>query len=224
MIVEHFDLEFSRLSPSEFAKKVLFERLKPECVVVGFNYGFGKARSGGVEVLEEAGRSLGFDVVVVPPVKVGKTRVSSTGIRKAVGSGDLEFASRLLGRPFFISGEVVRGAGRGSTLGFPTANLKVVRRLLPPEGVYACVATLGGSGGSRWPAAVHLGPAPSFDVPFTIEAHLAGFQGGELYGFELWLEFHERIRGVRRFSGPKELKQRLKEDVRVTVEAMKDLV
>ncbi|NOZ86573.1 MAG: riboflavin biosynthesis protein RibF, partial [Deltaproteobacteria bacterium] len=193
LVIEKFDKDFSALSPEDFARKVLFENIRPAAVIVGFNYGFGKGRSGGVDVLEMSGQKLGFEVVVVPPVMLGDLRVSSTGIRRSVENGDLNKAAKLLGRPFFVSGKVKRGAGRGATLGFPTANLFMEPRLLPPLGVYACMALLRDK---KWPAAVHLGPAPTFGVPYTVEAHLIGFDGGDLYGRNIKLEFYHYVRGI----------------------------
>ncbi|MGH7587562.1 MAG: bifunctional riboflavin kinase/FAD synthetase [Gemmatimonadota bacterium] len=199
------------MSPSRFVREVLVDRLRVGELVIGYDHGFGKDRKGDVETLRRLADELDFRVDVVGPVAVEAEAVSSSAVRRAVETGDLEAAARGLGRPYSVLGRVVRGAGRGRDLGFPTANLEPGRRkCLPPAGVYAVRAEIDGRG---WSAMANLGPRPTFDDPGTgLEVHLFDWQGGDLYGARLHVEFVERLRGVRRFQGPGELAAQLAED------------
>ncbi len=199
------------MTPGRFVREVLVDRLRVGELVIGYDHGFGKDRKGDVETLRRLADELDFRVDVVGPVSVAAEAVSSSAVRGAVESGDLEAAARGLGRPYSVLGRVVRGAGRGRELGFPTANLVAGRRkCLPPTGVYAVRAEIEGR---AWSAMANLGPRPTFDDPRTgLEVHLLDWRGDELYGARLHVEFVERLRGVRRFAGPGELVAQLAED------------
>lgn len=199
------------MSPGRFVREVLVDRLRVGELVIGYDHGFGKDRKGDVETLRRLADELDFRVDVVGPVAVEAEAVSSTAVRRAVETGDLEAAARGLGRPYSVLGRAVRGAGRGRELGYPTANLAAGRRkCLPPIGVYAVRAEIDGR---DWSAMANLGPRPTFGDPQTgLEVHLLDWQGGELYGARLHVEFVERLRGVRRFTGPEELAAQLEED------------
>lgn len=215
--VEHLAvLEFTRAlagqTAEEFAHGVLVQSLGAQAVVVGANFRFGRGRAGDVGVLEALGDRMGFTVCVVPPVLHGGAPVSSTRVRQAVGQGDVREAAALLGRPYFIDGRIVRGDGRGRTLGFPTANLEVVNEALPARGVYACWCRLEAEG-MPLAAAVNVGRRPTFGgEATTVEAHLLDFSG-DLYGRLVRLSFEERLRGEVRFAGPEALKAQIGADV-----------
>jgi len=178
--------------------------------VVGFNHRFGRGARGDPELLLALGERLGFGVDVVPPLSIEGEPVSSTEVRAALQRGDVERAALFLGRPYAVCGEVVRGAGRGRTLGFPTANLRTDRPLLIPAGVYACRAA---SGGAVYPAVVNVGIRPTFeDQGFAVEAYLIDFSG-DLYDRQLCLSFHRRLREERRFPGVEALKEQIVRDV-----------
>ncbi len=156
-----FTTELSVLTPPEFAAAVLRHALGARRVVVGTNFRFGRGRSGDVALLRRLGADLGFDVVAVEPVFHEGAPISSTRIREALARGAVEAARDLLGRPFFVDGEVVRGDGRGRTIGIPTANLALRNETLPRPGVYAATARLLPEGGLR-AAVVNLGRRPTF--------------------------------------------------------------
>lgn len=209
-------LQFSRVlsqySPERFVREILVGRLGVEELVIGYDHGFGRGRAGDAETLRELGVELGFEVDVVDPVEVGSEAVSSTRIRKAVAEGEMGRARRGLGRPYSIRGVVVKGEGRGRSLGFPTANLEVVdgEKLVPPEGIYAVRGALRSG---IHPGALHLGPRPTFrGSPPTIELHLLDFEG-ELYGELVRVDFVERLRGVRPFSTVEALVEQMRADV-----------
>lgn len=196
----------------QFVDLVLLQRFGMKELFIGHDHGFGRGRTGDVNVLERLGKARGFDVHVVPPVagRDGKP-VSSTSIRRAIAGGDLARAADGLGRPYSIAGRVVRGDARGSQLGFRTVNLgePAPEKLLPPDGVYAVNAhTPAGKFGGM----MNLGGRPTFgDERRTIEAHLFDAEG-EWYGERVRLDFVARIRDIRRFSGPEELVRQLRRD------------
>lgn len=199
-------------SAAQFVDLVLLRRFRVQELLVGYDHGFGRGREGDVEVMRELGRLRGFDVDVVDAVTLPDGRpVSSTTIRRAIAGGDLPRAAQGLGRPYSVSGHVVRGAQRGRVLGFPTLNLEPVspRKLLPPEGVYAVrVQTPGGPFGGM----MNLGPRPTFGDPtVTLEAHLFDATG-DLYGAWVRVEFMARLRDTMRFPDADALRQQLARD------------
>jgi riboflavin kinase/FMN adenylyltransferase len=214
--VLRFTPEFARIEPRPFVRDVLVGRLGCRVLVVGEDHRFGHARAGGSPELRELAGELGLGLEIVPRVAVDGEPASSTRTRQAVAAGDLDLAARLLGRPYGVFGRVVRGAGRGRTLGYPTANVAVgERKQMPPEGIYACRATFGGR---TLAAAVHWGGRPTFGDPARVlEAHLLGHVG-DLYGEWLELAFVERLRGVVRFDGADALARAMEEDLRRTAE------
>jgi len=206
-----FDRELAGYSPERFVREVLIGRCGMKELVIGHDHGFGRARSGDVETLKALGQLHGFLVDVVRPVEVGGHPVSSTHIRRAVAGGDLATAARLLGRPYSVSGRVVPGAGRGRSIGIPTLNLGEVpvRKLLPPDGVYAAwVEWCGG----RTAGMLNQGPRPTFgESARGVEVHLFDFDG-DLYGQWVKVEWVARLRDVRRFASPDDLQAQLQLD------------
>jgi riboflavin kinase/FMN adenylyltransferase len=207
-----FNHVLASYSPRRFVEEILLGRLGVEELVIGYDHGFGKGRSGDVETLQQIGEELGFGVDVVSPVRAHETPVSSSRIRKALLDGDVEAARVALGRPYCIRGLVIRGEGRGRSLGFPTANLwvPVNGKLIPPPGVYAvrgCLRT------GVFDGAIHIGPRPTFTGSRpTIELHLLDFEG-DLYGDEIRVEFIRYLREVRPFSSASALVEQLRSDV-----------
>jgi riboflavin kinase/FMN adenylyltransferase len=199
-----FDKELSKKSPEEFVKEILVGRLGAEVVVVGENFRFGYKAAGNLEDLRWLMRSFGGEAFGVPVRGVnGGEEISSTRIREFLGEGRVEEASRLLGRPHSLRGEVVVGDKRGRTIGFPTANVEPEPSILiPARGVYACFVEIDGE---RWPSSVNIGVAPTFgERESRVEAHVLGFDG-DLYGKVIEVEFVRRIRGEKKFSGVDEL-------------------
>ena len=208
-----FTLELSRETPDAFARMVLEQALGARTVIVGGSFRFGRGRAGDVSVLEALGRRMGFRVEAVPPVLEGGTPVSSSRVRQALGRGDVETAGVLLGRRFFIDGQVVRGDGRGKALGIPTANMSPANDTLPAIGVYACLCRIGGAEERPREAVVNVGRRPTFGGGETqVEAHLVDWRG-ELYGLDLRVEFVGRLRGERRFPGSEALVHQIGRDI-----------
>jgi riboflavin kinase/FMN adenylyltransferase len=206
VITLHTTLDLLRLSAVEFFTGLMVQRLEVKAVVEGPNFRFGKDRQGDVGMLEELCRRHRMTFEVVGLALIEGTEVSSSLIRSALAQGRIRDANAALGRRYALRGVVEVGRRRGRTLGFPTANLGEVRTVVPGEGVYAARA-LGR------PAAVNVGPCPTFgDLTPTIEAHLIGFEG-DLYGKGLQLEFVSRLRDTRRFGSIDELRDQLRRDV-----------
>lgn len=213
-----FDDAFAQLSPEAFVEEVLVGSLAVKTVHVGEGWRFGHRAAGTVDLLRTMGERFGFEVAPAELVVVGNEPVSSSRTRRAVAAGDLQEARALLGRPHDVDGEVVRGAARGKTLGFPTANLDVDPALArPPLGVYAGLAHVEEG---TFAAAVNVGVNPTFGgrrgvSPVTIEAYLLDVEL-DLYGRTLRLEFWERLRDELRFESVDELVRQIERDVEAT--------
>ena len=210
VLVLAFDAAMAALPPERFVREILMARTQMRELVIGYDHGLGRDRTGDVDSLRAIGEAEGFSVTVVPPVEVDGVRVSSSVIRQAITEGDLGLAARLLGRPYRVSGPVVPGERRGRVLGVPTINLEVPpRKLLPPDGVYAVrVEWRDGVAGGM----LNQGPKPTFgDARRTLEAHLFGVARG-LYGEWVRIEWVTRLRDVQRFGSPAELVEQLERD------------
>ena len=206
-----FDAAVAGLSPEAFARRVLRETLGARDVVVGESFRFGHRREGDARGLVDLGARLGFSVHALPPVLERGSPVSSSRVRFELGRGDVSTARALLGRPYFVDASVVRGDGRGRTIGIPTANLAPENEILPAPGVYAGRCRL--PGGESRVAVVNLGHRPTFGGGhLVLEAHLVAF-AGDLYGARVRLSFHERLRDEQRFDGKEALVARILEDV-----------
>jgi riboflavin kinase/FMN adenylyltransferase len=212
LTVLSFTAEVAALAPEAFAASVLAGALGARGVVVGEEFRFGRGRAGDVGDLRRLGSALGFEVEAIPGVLEEGRPVSSTRIRERLAEGDVEAARRLLGRPHFVEGIVVRGEGRGRTLGIPTANLAVENEVLPREGVYVARAAMAGAGDKG--AVVNLGRRPTFGGgASTTEAHLLDFEG-DLYGSRLRVCFLARLRDELAFSGRDALVAQVQADIR----------
>jgi riboflavin kinase/FMN adenylyltransferase len=206
-----FDAGVARLPPDAFAREVLQGAVGARHVVVGESFRFGHRREGDARALAALGEGLGFSVRALPAVLEQGSPVSSSRVRDELFRGDVGAARSLLGRPYFVDASVVRGDGRGRTIGVPTANLVAENEILPARGVYA--ARFRVPEGDWHPSVVNLGHRPTFGGEHaTVEAHLIGFEG-DLYGARVRLEFHERLRGEQRFDGKEALVARIREDV-----------
>ena len=216
LIREHFTPEFASLPPEAFLRDILAERVMPQEIYVGRDFHFGKGRRGSDATLEQLAPALGILVEIIPQVRTGDRDVSSTRIRELLAEGEVEEAALCLGRPYTVWGVVVEGAGRGRTLGFPTANLELENELPPGSGVYATNARLfEGDTLANVPIAsvTNVGTRPTFKSAERItEVHLIGFDG-DIYGRRLALSFQARIRPEKTFSGPEALARQIAEDV-----------
>jgi len=209
-VVIPFTRTIAAVEPEAFVKDVLIDTLGARAIVVGFNHRFGRGARGDARLLESIAGPLGFTAHIVPAFLMDGVAVSSSEIRGALQRGDLPAAARLLGRPYSIRGEVVRGAGRGRTLGFPTANVRTERPLGLPVGVYVCQV---GVGASRYQAVVNVGVRPTFgENELAIEAHLLDFVG-DLYSQRVVLTFLRRLREERKFPSVDALRGQIALDV-----------
>ncbi len=205
-----FTLELSQLSAREFLS-LLNSHMNMRGLVVGPDFAMGHNRDGTIPVIEGIGADLGFWVRTVDPLYLGDSAVKSSAIRGAIASGDVAGACRLLGRTYSLTGTVVHGARRGSTLGFPTANLEVEPTTMVPEnGIYATWATIDGQ---RYPSATNVGVRPTFGSgPKLVEVFIMDFDQ-DIYGKALNLEFVERLREELAFGSVDELVRQMKLDV-----------
>jgi riboflavin kinase/FMN adenylyltransferase len=224
VVILPFTPDLARYSAEDFVDLVLRPRFRMRELLIGYDHGFGRGRSGDVETLRRLGATRGFHVAVVPPVfNSSGEPVSSSTIRRAVDAGDLDRAAELLGRRYAASGAVVSGARRGRLLGYPTLNVEPAspRKLLPPFGVYAVnVDTPRGAFGGM----MNLGPRPTFgDSSVSLEVHL--FDADEdFYGARVRVEFVRRLRDTIRFPSADALVAQLSRDERDARSALTELV
>ena len=201
----------AQLDATAFVRRLCDEYAMRE-LVMGYDHGFGRGRAGDVELVQRLARDQDFAVAVVDPVRDNGQPISSTLIRTTLAHGDLEAAARWLGRPYGIRGAVVRGAGRGRSIGIPTINLASPdsRKLLPPDGVYAVRARL--QDGRTFGGMMNQGPRPTFgEAARTLEIHLFDFDG-DLYGETVDVEWVRRLRDVQAFPSRDALVAQLERD------------
>lgn len=209
VIVEPFTREFAEQEAAWFANTLLRGRLHAAGVVVGYDFRFGRGRGGDAAALQRLLPEI--PVIAVPPHLDEGEPVSSSRVRRLVASGDVEGATRLLGRPHVLHGQVVHGDHRGQTIGFPTANLQSRVELVPAYGVYVVRATL--ASGRSLTGVTNVGMRPTFDgQELRIEVHLLDFSG-DLYGQELRIELLHRLRGEQRFADVGALVAQIQADV-----------
>ena len=210
VILQRFSQTFSQLTAEEFVRRYLVDIIGIEKVIVGHNVSFGHRRSGNAEILVQLGEKFGFAVDVIGPVVIDGREVSSTAVRTLLGTGNMHEVTRLLGRPYGVSGRVEKGFQRGRTIGFPTANLRPRTDLLLPNGVYAVTVDLDEK--ISVPGVANVGMNPTFgNNRRTIEAHLFDFSA-DLYGQRLRVNFLEHIREERKFPSVPELVRQIQED------------
>ncbi|WP_346926057.1 bifunctional riboflavin kinase/FAD synthetase [uncultured Arthrobacter sp.] len=232
VLVMKYSLELASLTPEEFVANVLVGSLKASHVVIGHDARFGRGNSGDLDTMQELGKKLGFEVLVISefgsegfPIHGelhddgGKDRrCSSTWVREALREGDVATAAAVLGRAHRMRGEVVHGAARGRDLGFPTANLAAdASGYIPADGIYA--GWLVDQAGTRWPAAISVGSNPTFyGVSRQVEAHVIDrpeedVEDFDLYGQTVVVEFVARLRGMVAYRGPEALVDQMRLDV-----------
>lgn len=217
---DKFDEHFSRLQPEEFVKEVLVDGFKIKLAVAGFHYHFGFKGQGDINLLKEMGKRYNFKVVVIPPIKVDDTLVSSTLIRQSVGKGDMEEVFRLLGRHYSITGEVRSGRRIGNQLGFPTANIHPEPYLiLPGKGVYLTRTLIRGE--LRHSITnIGLNPTIADDGHIRVETHILDFDDN-IYGENIEVFFYKRLRGEKKFQNKDELAQQIAKDTAKAREYLK---
>jgi riboflavin kinase/FMN adenylyltransferase len=207
----HFDSAFSQKTGEVFIRELARDLGKIHSICVGANFVFGHRRSGNVELLKRLGGGLNFQVHGLAELALDGQTVSSTRIREAIAAGELDAAGQMLGRPYAVCGQVVAGDRLGRQLGFPTANLDVPNRVLPPHGVYAAGAKFNGR---YYRVALDIGVRPTVAAgpQLRVEAHLLDFDG-DLYGAELEVEIEAKLREEQRFDSVAGLREQIARDV-----------
>jgi riboflavin kinase/FMN adenylyltransferase len=203
------------LTPEDFFQQIVLDRLDARALVEGSNFRFGRQRSGDIALLQRLCEAHNVALEVAAPVEYEGHYVSSSRIRDRIAAGDVWTAGQMLTRPYRIRGMVTHGAARGARIGFPTANVDAIDTLLPAHGVYAGRAC---TAGTVWPAAIHIGPNPTFgERGIKVEVHLIGFEGS-LYGTPMEVDFLHRLRDIQTFSNLEALQAQLRRDTQRAVE------
>ena len=217
VVVVQFSTDQAKETPVDFVQRVLVNALHTQAVIVGSDFHFGHMRQGNITLLREMGERHDFTcepVILVPRADGIDEPVSSTAIRRALAGGEIDIATRMLGRAHEIRGTVMSGDQRGRTIGFPTANVQVAGgTCLPSDGVYAGVYRR--PDGSEYTCAINLGRRPTFytDQGYSLlEAYLLDFTG-DLYGEEASVQFMAFLRSEKQFGGINELKEQLMKDI-----------
>ena len=211
-IVVRFDEAFSRIRAEDFLSDVVMDRLHAKEVYLGRGFAFGHNREGNIELLRRVSKELGFFADEVPEVRFRNQRVSSSKVRELLSEGKVNLARRLLGRPYGVEGRVEHGAERGSSLGFPTANLHPRNRVIPAHGVYVTGTLIDG----KWRRSVtNVGVRPTFsaDMEPSVETFVLNW-AGDLYGDVVRVRFLYRLRDERKFASIEDLKTQIDKDVK----------
>jgi riboflavin kinase / FMN adenylyltransferase len=218
LLVVRFDAELAVRTAEEFVRRFLVGRLGLVEILVGSTFRFGKGREGDVALLRRLGAELGFATAGVEEVQWDGERVSSSRVRLALLEGRVDDAAAMLGRPYELTGKVLRGDRMGQRLGWPTINLKPHNELIPRDGVYACQVQLPGFPGT-FDAATNIGTRPTVYENFyrVVESHILGF-ASDVYGQEVALQFHRRLRDERIFPTIMDLSAQIGRDVEATRE------
>ncbi|MFQ5416558.1 MAG: bifunctional riboflavin kinase/FAD synthetase [Myxococcota bacterium] len=218
IVVEPFTEEFSRTSAETFIREILYERIRPIEVYVGYDFHFGRDREGSMRLLTEMGPMLGFSVTIIPEVTVDAGDVNSTRLRKMLMEGRVEESFAMLGRSYTIRATIVAGDGRGREVGYRTANLAQENEILPAPGVYAGRLRFLDDGepakGREFLAVTNVGIRPTFgdENRLIAEAHLLDFDA-DVYGRRIELSFAHRLRPERRFADVDALREQIAKDV-----------
>lgn len=210
VICEPFTIEFSRLTAEEFVKNILWGHIGAKEIFVGEDYTFGSKRQGNIYFLMAMGKALNFQIRIIESQIKDNIIVKSSKIREFIQMGEVEVANRLLGRNYSITGQVVKGKGRGNVLGFPTANIKPNKALHPGVGVYAVWVTFKNR---HFPGAMNIGYNPTFSgQELSLEVYLIDFNEN-LYRENIEISFVARIRKEQTFASPDELTEQIRKDV-----------
>jgi riboflavin kinase/FMN adenylyltransferase len=216
VVVIPFTHEFAQTSAESFIRQ-LVSTIDVQHFFIGHDHAFGKDRGGNEELLRHLGVELGFDVERIPPLETDGLVVSSTLVRAALKSGDVEAATAMLGKPYALRGTVVQGDGRGRTLGIPTANIVPTNphKLMPANGVYVVSMLIDGS---EHVGMANIGVRPTFtnDTAPTLEVHILQFDN-DLYDTTLDVQFHARLRGEQKFGSREEFLAQLEHDKQQTI-------
>jgi riboflavin kinase/FMN adenylyltransferase len=210
LVLIPFSREFAETTAKDFICSILWEKLRIRKLFIGHDYTFGKGKEGNEAYLAAFGERLGFEVEVIGAFRSGDEIISSTLTRNAILKGDVRKAAALLGRPYSLGGLVIEGHRRGRNLGFPTANVKPDKDLVPARGIYAVRVDLAGK---TYGGVLNIGFNPTFsDTALSVEAYILDFND-DIYGKRLELLFIDRIRDEVKFDGPAKLVEQIRRDV-----------
>jgi riboflavin kinase / FMN adenylyltransferase len=224
LIVLKENYQMLTLSPQDFVANFLMKEISPQAIIEGDDFHFGYGRSGDVETLLHLSKQYNYKVSIIEPQQIlienASMRISSTMIRHLLHHGDVADAARALGRPYRLMGNVVKGRGKGSEMGYPTANIDPHEQVIPCEGVYAGFVSIADNiddlllANQKLPAVFSLGRAKTFisEHPLLIEAHLLDKNLGDLYGKYLAMDFVDFIRTQQRFDSEEKLKEQIAKD------------
>lgn len=205
LFIVNFTKQFSQLTPDEFIKNYLVDKIGLRRIVIGYDHHFGKGRGGDVEFLLASGKKYGFEVLQIQPFIIDNETVSSTKIRAALEVGDLKKVNKMLGRYYSFSGVVVEGDKRGRELGYPTANIKLSDedKMLPQIGIYAVLVEIDGI---EYKALLSIGKRPTFynDGKVVPEVYIYDFNN-DIYGKEIKVNLIQKLRGEEKFNSAEEL-------------------
>jgi riboflavin kinase / FMN adenylyltransferase len=212
LVIVRFNKQIADYDASQFIDDVLVRHLNVKYLVIGDDFRFGKSRQGDFNLLKEKGKVLGFQVQDTGTLQLAEHRVSSTLIRNALLAGDLDKAEAMLGYPYSVCGRIVHGNKRGRTIGYPTANIMMVRKNSPVSGVFA--VTMTGIDGLEFQGVANVGVRPTVDVSnnVVLETFLFDFNQ-DIYGCYVEVHFKQKIRAERRFQTVDELKEQIMNDV-----------
>lgn len=225
VVEQSFSREFSTITPEKFFREILVKKLSAQAIYVGYDFGFGKNRSGTLDTLRKFCEAAQIELNVAEPLRIGSEICSSSRIREYIKSGEVASAAKFLGREFFYRGLVVKGKGRGHKIGFATANVHTESKLQVKEGVYATWAVCRNQDKERiYPSVTNVGRQPTFnkgnESPVVVETHILDFNR-DIYGELLEVRMVERLRDEVRFDGVESLVAQIRSDVQRTREILK---
>ena len=211
LYIVDFSLKFSKFSANKFIENILLEKLKINCLLIGYNNNFGRNREGNIRYLEENKKKFDIDIISIPKQSVDKISISSTKIREYLNNGKISSANRLLGRKYSINGKIVKGNGIGRKINFPTANIEIdePKKLLPKSGVYAVEVILNKK---IYLGMLNIGYNPTIkNEKKSIEVNIFEFSE-DIYNNKISINFIRRIRNEKKFKNLNELKKQLIKD------------
>ncbi len=207
-----FSLETAHMEPLYFIEKILHDYLGAKAVVVGEDYSFGLHRQGNIQLLEDFSKNYGYQLYPMKKITYNQRIISSTWIREVIQGGDMSLAETLMGRPYFITGDVIEGAKLGRTIGYPTANIKPDgHKQLPRHGIYATEVEILGK---IYYGLTYVGTKPTIDesaFEVLVETHILDFNA-TLYGQRIMIKFHKFLRAEQKFDALEELVHQMQED------------
>lgn len=221
LVVANFSLSLAGLSPEDFVKSILLDKLHMKEIIIGHDHAFGRNREGNIELLQKMSREFSFDVSALSPVTINDIIVSSTKIRNLLKDGMLAEAHEFLGRSYSILAQVAEGDGRGRKLGYPTVNLRPYsqHKLIPKLGIYATILHVDNT---PYQSVTYVGERPTFGMKnVVVETHIVNFDR-DIYGKEVELEFFHFIRSDERFDNQDGLVKQIELDLQTSMELFKN--